>query len=126
MVHRLNDQRDVDPAPSATPCAQADGGALPRAMFTSVISSPIVTVEPPSQSPTQSGGPVAVDVAPVGTVAVGVGGTEGVGLGVSARLGVGVPVEGRVAVSDDGGVAVADECGVGVAVVLPVGAPVAV
>src|SRR5512139_2115262 len=43
-------------APSATPCAQADGGAPPRAMFTSVISSPIVTVEPPSQSPTHSGG----------------------------------------------------------------------
>src|SRR5512134_105479 len=96
-------------APPGTPCAQAAGCALPRAMFTSVISSLIVTVEPPSQSPTQSGGAVAVDVAPVGTVGVGVGVgvAEGVGLGVSARLGVGVTVEGRVDVTDEGGVDVA-------------------
>src|SRR6185295_6842225 len=121
--------------PFGTPCAQADGCALPRAMFTIVISSAMVTTESPSQSPAQSGG-AAVDVTPVGTVGVGVGVgvAEGVGLGVSARLGVDVTDEGGVdvavvadvdvAVETD--VAVAVECGVRVAVLVPVGAPVAV
>src|SRR5262245_2994304 len=107
-------------APSGMPCAQADGWANPRMMFTSVISSPIVTVEPPSQSPTQSDGGVAVGVAPVGTVgvAVGDGAAEGVALAVSAPLGVRVTVDDRVGV--------AEEDRVDVAVLVPVGAPVAV
>jgi len=39
-------------APLGMPCGQADAWALPKAMFTSVISSSMVALPVPSQSPT--------------------------------------------------------------------------
>jgi hypothetical protein len=69
-----NSSMVISPSTFASPAEHADTGALPRAMFTIVMSSFTVTSSPPPQVPTQGVGVrvrVGVEV-PVG-VDVGVG-----------------------------------------------------
>jgi hypothetical protein len=84
----MRDKSTVTPV--GMPRAQADASALPRAMFTSVISSFTATSPPASQSPTQV---LAV------SIAVGVGESALVKVGVDVgRVFVGVRVEVAVGV----------------------------
>jgi hypothetical protein len=85
----------ISPSPLVSPAEQSATGLLPRAMFTIVTSSSMVTAPSPPQSPGHDGGAwVGVWV----SVAVGNGGGVGVGLGVSVKVAVGVSVKVAVAV----------------------------
>ena len=75
--------------PLGTPCTHTEVSASPRAMFTGVMISPMVTASLPSQSPIHGlgvGGGGAVRVG-VGTI---VAETVGVGVIVATAVTVGV------------------------------------
>jgi hypothetical protein len=60
-------------APLGTPCGQADGSAVPKAMLTNVMMLLMATAPTPPQSPTHgTGGGVAVEVGETPAVLVSV------------------------------------------------------
>lgn len=82
----------IVPLPLASPAGQAATFAVPRAMFTSVMRSSIVTSKTLLQSPTHVFGVAVTDDVGV-VVALRLGVADGVPVGVAIRVGVKVEVE---------------------------------